>query len=79
MGVRIPPCKPNQRCSSRFRCEVSGEHPGRVEVDADHAKQSGITIEDTPENNAVIERNNAMIAEAQAEYDISLGKVRLAR
>jgi hypothetical protein len=29
---------------------------------------AGITIEDTPENNAVIQRTNAIIAEAQAEY-----------
>jgi hypothetical protein len=29
---------------------------------------AGITIEDTPENNAVIERTNAIVAEAQAEY-----------
>jgi hypothetical protein len=33
-----------------------------------HKRAEGIAIEDTPENNAVIERTNAIIAEAQAGY-----------
>ena len=33
-----------------------------------HSQADGITIEDTPENNAVLQRTNAIIAQARAEY-----------
>jgi hypothetical protein len=34
---------------------------------------TGIAIEDTPENNGVIQRSNAAIAAAHAEYDALVG------
>ena len=48
----------------------------RVLRDIVHRQADGITIEDTPENNAVVERANAIIAEAQAEYYAPVKKAR---
>jgi hypothetical protein len=39
-------------------------------------QSDGITIEDTPENNAVIRRTNAIVAEARAEYYAPVKKAR---
>jgi len=41
-----------------------------------HSQADGITIEDTPENNAVIQRTNAIMAAAQAEYYAPARKAR---
>jgi hypothetical protein len=39
-------------------------------------QNAGIAVEETAENNAVIQRTNAIIADAQAEYYTPIGKVR---
>jgi len=51
----------------------------RVLRDIVHRQADGITVEVTPENNAVIERTNAIIAEAQAEYYAPTKNTRVAR
>jgi hypothetical protein len=42
-------------------------------------QSAGSAIDDTPENNGVIERSNAAVAAARAEYNAIDGKVRASR